>query len=248
MPFHCFNLEIYWSLHCQGTTFLGNCQKSILLQLWSYCSQKTNFQGHCQNLSPISTGCCYWTCQRTASGNEFPAFRPDSLIAFVDVSSNNFPSKVPSDFGLFSVMLSLSQNGFYGPLPENFSNLIMLEHLDLHENNISGEFPALFSQMSSLQVLNLRNNSIKGSISNDLSSLSSLSILDLSNNNLKGEIPQSLGNLTGMIETPDVPLTLSEFFKLPVEIHDSIVNWKKAKQGLSMDSSLIRWSQKFEAT
>ncbi|MBA0561445.1 hypothetical protein Golob_018271 [Gossypium lobatum] len=168
------------------------------------------------------------------SGNEFPAFGPDSLIAFVDVSSNNFSGKVPSDFGLFTVMLSLSQNGFYGPLPENFSNLIMLEHLDLHDNNISGEFPAFFSQMSSLQVLNLRNNSIKGSISNDLSSLSSLRILDLSNNYLKGEIPQSLGNLTGMIETPDAPLTLSEIFKFPVEIHDLIVNWKKAKQGLSI--------------
>ncbi|MBA0861235.1 hypothetical protein Goshw_025898 [Gossypium schwendimanii] len=168
------------------------------------------------------------------SGNEFPAFGPDSLIAFVDVSSNNFSGKVPSDFGLFSVMLSLRQNGFYGPLPENFSNLIMLEHLDLHDNNISGEFPAFFSQMSSLQVLNLRNNSIKGSISNDLSSLSSLRILDLSNSYLKGEIPQSLGNLTGMIETPDAPLTLSEIFKFPVEIHDLIVNWKKAKQGLSI--------------
>ncbi|XP_052479528.1 receptor-like protein 46 [Gossypium raimondii] len=169
------------------------------------------------------------------SGNEFPAFGPNSLIAFVDVSSNTFSGKVPSNFRLFTVMLSLSQNCFYGPLPKNFSNLIMLEHLDLHGNNISGEFPAFFSQMSSFQVLNnLRNNSIKGSISNDLSSLSSLRILDLSNNYLKGEIPQSLGNLTGVIETPDAPLTLSEIFKFPVEIHDLIVNCKKAKQGLSI--------------
>ncbi|TYG47152.1 hypothetical protein ES288_D11G315300v1 [Gossypium darwinii] len=143
------------------------------------------------------------------SGNEFPAFGPDSLIAFVDVSSNTFSGKVPSDFRLFT-------------------------HLDLHGNNISGEFPAFFSQMSSFQVLNLRNNSIKGSISNDLSSHSSLRILDLSNNYLNGEIPQSLGNLTGMIETPNAPLTLSEIFKFPVEIHDLIVNCKKAKQGLSI--------------
>ncbi|XP_040960264.1 receptor-like protein 46 [Gossypium hirsutum] len=143
------------------------------------------------------------------SGNEFPAFGPDSLIAFVDVSSNTFSGKVPSDFRLFT-------------------------HLDLHGNNISGEFPAFFSQMSSFQVLNLRKNSIKGSISNDLSSHSSLRILDLSNNYLNGEIPQSLGNLIGMIETPNAPLTLSEIFKFPVEIHDLIVNCKKAKQGLSI--------------
>ncbi|KAE8684152.1 putative H/ACA ribonucleoprotein complex subunit 1-like protein 1-like [Hibiscus syriacus] len=168
------------------------------------------------------------------SGSEFPAFGPNSLIAYVDISSNNFSGKVPVDFGLFTSMLSLSQNGFSGPLPENFSNLTMLEHLDLHDNNISGEFPAFFSQLSSLQVLNLRNNSIDGLISNDLSSLSSLRILDLSNNNLNGEIPQSLGNLTGMIDTPDVPVALSDFFNFPVEIHDLIVNWKKSKQGLSI--------------
>ena len=86
--------------------------------------------------------------------------------------------KVPADFGLYTVMLSLSQNDFSGPLPENLSNLSMLEHLDLHDNSITGEFPAFLSQLSSLQVFNLRNNSIEGSISDDLSSLSSLRILD----------------------------------------------------------------------
>ncbi|XWS57608.1 hypothetical protein CRYUN_Cryun09bG0188400 [Craigia yunnanensis] len=130
-------------------------------------------------------------------------------------------------------MLSLSQNDFSGPLPENLSNLSMLEHLDLHDNSITGEFPAFLSQLSSLQVLNLRNNSIEGSISDDLSSLSSLRILDLSNNNLIGEIPQSFGNLTGMIDAPDVSLRLSEIFNFPVEIHDLIVNWKNSKRGLS---------------
>ncbi|KAE8678131.1 H/ACA ribonucleoprotein complex subunit 1-like protein 1 [Hibiscus syriacus] len=173
------------------------------------------------------------------SGNEFPAFGPNSLIAYVDVSSNNFSGKVPADFGLFTSMLSLSQNSFSGPLPENFSNLSMLEHLDLHDNNISGEFPAFFSLVFSLKLLNLRNNSIDGSISNDLSSLSGLRILNLSNNNLKGEIPQILGNLTGMIDTPDVPVTLSEIFNFPVEIHDLIVNWKKSKQGLSIRNNDI---------
>ncbi|KAA3472766.1 LRR receptor-like serine/threonine-protein kinase FLS2 [Gossypium australe] len=193
---------------------------SIMVLLLS----KNNFSGPLpKSISNIHRLLLLDLSKNSFSGNEFPAFGPDSLIAFVDVSSNNFSGKVPPHFGLFTVMLSLSQKGFYSPLPENFINLIMLEHLDLHDNNISGEFPAFFSQMSSLQVLNLKNNSIKGSISNDLSSLSSLKILDLSNNYLKGEIPQSLGNLTGMIETPDALLTLSEIFKFPVEIHDLIL-------------------------
>ncbi|KAE8729699.1 H/ACA ribonucleoprotein complex subunit 1-like protein 1 [Hibiscus syriacus] len=168
------------------------------------------------------------------SGTEFPAFGPNSLIAYVDISSNNFSGKVTAGFARFTSMLSLSQNGFSGPLPENFSNLRMLKHLGLHDHNISGEFPAFFSQVSSLQVLNLRNNSIDGSISNDLSSLSSIQILNLSNNNLKSEIPPSLEKLTGMIDTPDVPVTLSEIFNFPVEIQHLIVNWKKSKQGLSI--------------
>ncbi|PPD85690.1 hypothetical protein GOBAR_DD17382 [Gossypium barbadense] len=167
-------------------------------------------------------------------------------LSVLALSRNNFSGEL-SEINIASIMvLLLSENNFSGPLPKSISNTHRLLLLDLSKNSFSGnEFPAFgpdsliafvdvssntfsafFSQMSSFQVLNLRKNSIKGSISNDLSSHSSLRILDLSNNYLNGEIPQSLGNLIGMIETPNAPLTLSEIFKFPVEIHDLIVNCK----------------------
>ncbi|CAL9024160.1 unnamed protein product [Prunus brigantina] len=164
---------------------------------------------------------------------ELPIFKPDALLAFVDISSNKLSGKVPATFGLNTTMLSLGQNEFSGQLPKNLSNLSQLEHLDLHDNNITGDFPTFLTQISSLQVLNLRNNSIRGSISGDLSNHSSLRILDLSNNLLRGNIPLSVGNLIAMIETPDIPTNLPDaIFSFLVE-YDLIVNWKKSKQGLS---------------
>lgn len=136
-------------------------------------------------------------------------------------------------------MVSLSQNCFFGQLPQNLSKLSPLEHLDLRDTNLTSEFPAFLSQLSSLQVLNIRNTALEGSITDDLLNLGSLHILDLSNNDLTGKIPSSFGNLAGMTDTPSTLSTLPEIFTIPVEIQDLIVIWKNSKQKLYSKSLAI---------
>ncbi|KAH9733843.1 hypothetical protein WN944_003137 [Citrus x changshan-huyou] len=119
-------------------------------------------------------------------------------------------------------MVSLSQNSFFGQLPQNLSKLSPLEHLDLRDTNLTSEFPAFLSQLSSLQVLNIRNTALEGSITDDLLNLGSLHILDLSNNNLTGKIPSSFGNLAGMTDTPSTLSTLPEIFTIPVVCSEDV--------------------------
>ncbi|KAF9613266.1 hypothetical protein IFM89_006765 [Coptis chinensis] len=77
--------------------------------------------------------------QNKFSGNTFPSFGPDALLAYGDVSSNRLSDEVPVNFALETKILALGQNEFSAPLPQNLSSPSELEHLDLHNNNIIGE-------------------------------------------------------------------------------------------------------------
>ncbi|GKB54560.1 leucine-rich repeat-containing protein [Tanacetum coccineum] len=178
------------------------------------------------------------------SGDRFPVFGDNPLLAYIDLSYNEFSGTIPSSFSTETRILSLGGNMFSGDLPQNLTNLVNLEHLDLHDNNITGNFQDVLPQTPNLQVLSLRNNSFKGFIPKTISNLTSLHILDLSGNNLMGSVPPEIGNLTRMINSP---VTLAseytyifnvfiEFYlelKDVIEFQDLILNWKNSLQGLS---------------
>ncbi|KAF8663530.1 hypothetical protein HU200_055383 [Digitaria exilis] len=142
-------------------------------------------------------------------------------LLFLDISYNNFSDDIAASFfGPYQsspASLFLSNNSFYGSLPE--LNSTSLQYLVLDNNDISGEIPTSICENSMLgmvdisnnrltgtipncicnpfvlQILNLRGNHLSGSIPADLSNCSLLQFLDLSKNHLSGQIPP-LPNLT----------------------------------------------------
>ncbi|XP_027366499.1 systemin receptor SR160-like [Abrus precatorius] len=134
---------------------------------------------------------------------EFPAGLAESSPGLVelDLSSNKLSGQLRVE--TFAEMrslkkLSLSFNGFSGPLSESLSELTSLESLHLSSNNFSGSIPRGFCENGkiSLKELYLQSNMLWGSIPSTLGNCSELVALDLSVNYLKGSIPSSLGSLS----------------------------------------------------
>ncbi|PIN26729.1 Serine/threonine protein kinase [Handroanthus impetiginosus] len=95
----------------------------------------------------------------------------------------------------FLSSLDLSNNSFYGTLPQELPNLHRLRLLDLSGNNLSGPLPLYFSSLPNLRVLDLSGNYFSGPIPTSIGNLSRLELLSLNWNFLEGEIPKEIGNL-----------------------------------------------------
>ncbi|KAB5547566.1 hypothetical protein DKX38_010972 [Salix brachista] len=113
--------------------------------------------------------------------------------------------------------LDLSNNFFYGQIPESVSNLTQLSRLGLSRNMFSGEIPTSIGSLSSLEELYLDNNNLQGNIPASFNGLVSLKRLEIQSNKLDGEFPElgSLKNLSFLDASENavsgnVPLTLPE--------------------------------------
>lgn len=111
--------------------------------------------------------------------------------------------------------LDLSNNFFYGQIPESVSNLTQLSRLGLSINMFSGEIPTSIGSLSRLEELYLDNNNLQGSIPASFNGLVSLKRLEIQANKLAGEFPElgSLENLSLLDASENaisgnVPLTL----------------------------------------
>eukprot|EP00957_Ditylum_brightwellii_P001735 133878-Ditylum_brightwellii.AAC.1 len=94
--------------------------------------------------------------------------------------------------------LFLSNNSFYGSIPNTISSLNHMEILHLDHNHLTGlrgPIPAGFTNTPYLQVLDLSNNFLTGNIPPEIGGLFRLEMLDLTNNTLTGSIPSVLGAL-----------------------------------------------------
>ncbi|KAH1096175.1 hypothetical protein J1N35_013096 [Gossypium stocksii] len=87
--------------------------------------------------------------------------------------------------------LDLSDNSFYGRIPEEIQDLKSLKALNLSKNSFSGEIPAALQNLKDLESLDLSQNKLSGKIPPQLISLTFLAALNLSYNQLEGSIPQS---------------------------------------------------------
>ena len=96
--------------------------------------------------------------------------------------------------------LDLSDQGLYGSIPNEISQLSNLMFLNLSNNNLEGSIPQEIVYMETLLGFDLSHNSLTGSIPEDLGNLTNLMAMDLSHNQLSGTFPSSVGNMTGLVE------------------------------------------------
>uniref|UniRef100_A0A2N9I9H5 Leucine-rich repeat-containing N-terminal plant-type domain-containing protein n=1 Tax=Fagus sylvatica TaxID=28930 RepID=A0A2N9I9H5_FAGSY len=90
------------------------------------------------------------------------------LIAFkaIDLSNNKFYGEIPDSLGNLKglIVLNLSSNSFMSHIPSSFGNLTELESLDLSQNLLSGEIPQQLTSLTFLEYLNLSQNHLIGPI------------------------------------------------------------------------------------
>ena len=108
--------------------------------------------------------------------------------------SNGFNGPIPASFGnLVNLeVLNLRGHVISGPLPEELGNLRSLRHLNLGDNRISGQIPASFGRLAALEELQLQSNMLSGPIPAALASLANVEEMRLSGNLLSGCIPDGL--------------------------------------------------------
>ncbi|KAK4259769.1 hypothetical protein QN277_006067 [Acacia crassicarpa] len=83
------------------------------------------------------------------------------------------------NLSIILVELDLSDNNFYGQIPEDLARLRNLKLFNLSYNDFHDkQVPTWIGNLSSLVQLNLQNNSLTGFIPLSLFNLSSLEILD----------------------------------------------------------------------
>ncbi|XP_060669247.1 receptor-like protein 7 isoform X13 [Ziziphus jujuba] len=125
---------------------------------------------------------------------KIPILPPNAF--YIDLSSNNFQSSIPSDIGnnLNAVYVSLSNSGLTGVIPESICKASNLEALDLSNNTLSGKIPTCIFAMDSIVMVKLRRNNLSGPIPDAFPDNCKLEILDLYGNLLTDRIPKSLVN------------------------------------------------------
>lgn len=118
-------------------------------------------------------------------------------LTYLDYSSNNFSSTIPSDIGArlaFIIFLSLSKNNLSGSIPQFLCNNSNLLVLDVSYNHFEGTIPECLTMSETLVVLNMQHNMLHGNIPGTFTESCALRTLDLNGNQLGGPIPISLMN------------------------------------------------------
>jgi len=89
------------------------------------------------------------------------------------------------------VLIDISNNSFYGIIPEDVGDLLLLRSLNMSHNALEGPIPVQFGTLKQLESLDLSSNELSGEIPQELALLYFLSVLNLSYNMLAGPIPES---------------------------------------------------------
>ncbi len=92
-------------------------------------------------------------------------------------------------------VLSLSEYGLKGRLPQSIDHFVDLEILDLSSNKLSGKIPSSLKNLTKLNLLDLYDNKLTGSIPCIFSNQSILMQLILTLNQLEGTVPASFKEL-----------------------------------------------------
>jgi Leucine-rich repeat (LRR) protein len=99
-------------------------------------------------------------------GREMEFVKILTIFKAIDLSNNKFYGEIPDSVGNLNglIVLNLSSNSFVSHIPSSFGNLNQLESLDLSQNLLSGEIPQQLTNLSFLAYLNLSQNQLIGPI------------------------------------------------------------------------------------
>ncbi|XP_030963139.1 receptor-like protein EIX1 [Quercus lobata] len=133
----------------------------------------------------------------------------------LDFAHNNFSGSIPTCLGNLAGLKSLveySTSPIQRHLPltylehmdltakgaqrEYYSQIFLMNSIDLSRNNLTGEIPKALTKLSLLSTLNLSWNQLTRKIPENIGALHNLETLDLSCNHLSGLIPPSMPSLT----------------------------------------------------
>ncbi|KAF0895808.1 hypothetical protein E2562_016541, partial [Oryza meyeriana var. granulata] len=106
---------------------------------------------------------------------------------------------IPNEFSDFLKIedLNVANNMLTGRFPQAILNLSTTVHLYLGPNRLSGEVPSnLLDFLPNLQALVLGDNLFQGHIPKSLGNSSNLRLLDISRNSFTGVVPSSIGKPT----------------------------------------------------
>ncbi|KAF7836108.1 putative LRR receptor-like serine/threonine-protein kinase [Senna tora] len=143
-----------------------------------------------------------------------------SFLRVLNLTNNNFYGEIPQDLGhLFRLQtLSLSHNTLAGEIPVNITSCSQLRYLDFSDNHLIGRIPKEIGTLHKLEILLLNKNNLSGHIPYSMWNLSSLSLIALSFNNLEGSIPEEIGLLKNLTK---LGLGVNKFFgTLPSSLYN----------------------------
>ncbi|PRQ44329.1 putative leucine-rich repeat-containing, plant-type, leucine-rich repeat domain, L [Rosa chinensis] len=137
---------------------------------------------------------------------------------YLDYSTNNFSSSMPTDIGDFipsTTYLSLSSSNLYGEIPKSICN-VSGAALDLSNNSLSGTIPQCLTQ-TILSVVDLRRNNLTGSIPDNFLEGCLFETLALGRNQIQGQFPKSLANCS-RLEVLDLGINqITDAFPCPLK-------------------------------
>jgi hypothetical protein len=125
----------------------------------------------------------------------FPDSRPRGVIKFQELIVNNnfFVGSLPSNFGSFRhlVSLSLNHNQFTSTVPKSYKNLTSLEQFFIQDNLITGSVTEILnnSLSYSLFAIDLSNNQLTGRLLDSYFVKSTLRTFAAVSNCISGSIP-----------------------------------------------------------
>ncbi|XP_057825047.1 putative leucine-rich repeat receptor-like serine/threonine-protein kinase At2g24130 [Cryptomeria japonica] len=115
-------------------------------------------------------------------------------LELLDFSYNKLEGRIPREVTAslknLQLYLNLSWNSLHGSLPQEMSQIVMAQAIDISGNRLTGVIPNALGSCTALEQLNLSHNAFEGPIPDSLSKLKNLQEMDLSFNNLSGQIPK----------------------------------------------------------
>ncbi|KAG8381323.1 hypothetical protein BUALT_Bualt06G0110500 [Buddleja alternifolia] len=114
---------------------------------------------------------------------------------------SNLINHLPRNIGHMMPLLELfawSQNSINGSIPESLCEMKALRNLDLSNNYFFGTIPDCWENSQDLLVMRLSSNELSGIIPNSIGGAYSLQWLRLNNNSLIRQLPSSLKNCTNL--------------------------------------------------
>ena len=139
---------------------------SKFFQNWSAISRVTGYdKSQSRYMGDTSN---YYTDSLTIvnKGVELELVKILTIFTAIDLSNNRFYGEIPNSVGNLKalIVLNLSSNNFMSHIPSSLGNLVELESLDLSRNNIFGEIPQQLTSLTFLEYLNLSQNQLFGPI------------------------------------------------------------------------------------